>query len=104
MTDAESIAAAALDRWLDTDDHLNGCIGYSEGCSCCLDAGDGTGYGERQATVLAVVFGALRDAGFRLLGPDGADALRTTNVTISDPLTVSEAGEARIRATRPDGG
>ncbi len=25
-----------LDEWLETDDHNFNCIGYSEGCHCCL--------------------------------------------------------------------
>lgn len=26
-----------LDKWLDTEEHLHDCIGYSEGMACCMD-------------------------------------------------------------------
>lgn len=63
----------AWDRWLATDDHLDNCIGFSEGQTCCVqkrqvflnaqgEQVDANYYGGRQTVLLDLVMEQVRAA------------------------------------------
>lgn len=51
-----------LDEWLATEDHLYECIGYSEGCACCLDEKHGIYGGAGREWVIAFIKKAREEA------------------------------------------